>query len=229
MSFVESEGEWLAGREVVGVLADLGVSSPQLDDEERGFSFRADAPLDMRMDGTSGSTAAEYIASVDLDELRALLREHGEDKFAHAIAKSILARQPQTTSELVTAVEVVVPMAARRRGNVATRTFQALRVAVNEEVRELDELLSGAAQVLAVGGVLAVISYHSGEDRVTKEFLKYQATGGCTCPVILGCVCGAAATMTVRKGGAIVATEDELARNPRSRSARMRVGTKVAP
>ncbi len=227
-AFVQDESEWIAGRGVVGVFADLGVSSPQLDDEERGFSFRADAPLDMRMDSTSGITAAEYIASVELDELRTLLREHGEDKFAHAIAKSILARQPQTTSELVTAVEVVVPMAARRRGNVATRAFQALRVAINEEVRELDEVLNGAVQVLAVGGVLAVISYHSGEDRVTKEFLKYQATGGCTCPVILGCVCGAVATMTVRKGGAIVATEDELARNPRARSARMRIGTKVA-
>jgi 16S rRNA (cytosine1402-N4)-methyltransferase len=225
--FVQSERQWIAGREVVGVFADLGVSSPQLDDVERGFSFRADAPLDMRMDGTSGMTAAEYIASVELDELRTLLREHGEDKFAHAIAKSILARKPQTTSELVAAVEVAVPMAARRRGNVATRAFQALRVAINEEVRELNELLDSAVDVLSVGGVLAVISYHSGEDRATKEFLKFQATGGCTCPVILGCVCGAVVTMTTRKGGAIVASDDELARNPRSRSARMRLGVKV--
>lgn len=218
---------WLNGRPIVGILMDLGVSSPQLDDESRGFSFRADAPLDMRMDMSEGLTAAEFLATTDLETLRALLREHGEQKFANAIAKSILARRPSTTSELVMAVEAAVPMAARRRGHVATRAFQALRVAINEEDRELDEGLRSAISLLAPGGVLAVIAYHSGEDRVVKEFLRSQATGGCTCPVMLGCVCGATPTMTVARGGAIVASDEELAHNPRARSARMRIGHKV--
>ena len=225
--FVAQEREWIEDRPVVGVLMDLGVSSPQLDDESRGFSFRADAPLDMRMDASSGVTAAEFIAEVDLDSLRTLLREHGEDKFAHGIAKAIIAKQPKTTTELVAAVESAVPMAARRRGHVATRVFQALRVAINEEERELVEGLNGALEVLAPGGSLVVISYHSGEDRVVKEFLKYQVTGGCTCPVMLGCVCGAVSTMSVARGGATVAGEEETLRNPRARSARMRVGVKV--
>ena len=224
---VEASGSWINGRPIVGILMDLGVSSPQLDDETRGFSFRADAPLDMRMDMSDGPTAAEYIESVDLDTLRALLREHGEQKFANAIAKSILARQPKTTSELVVAVEAAVPMAARRRGHVATRAFQALRVAINEEDRELEEGLRSALAILAPEGVLAVIAYHSGEDRVVKEFLRTQSTGGCTCPVMLGCVCGATPTMSVSRGGAIVASENELDVNPRARSARMRIGRKV--
>ena len=161
---------------------DLGVSSHQLDDAERGFSFRADAPLDMRMDPTRGETAAQYLARVDEHELARALRANGEPRFAGAIARSVLAARPATTGELVAAVERAVPAAARRRGHVATRTFQAVRVEVNDEAGELARGLADALDALAVGGVLAVISYHSGEDRVVKAFLRDAATGGCTCP-----------------------------------------------
>jgi 16S rRNA (cytosine1402-N4)-methyltransferase len=213
---------------VVGVLLDLGVSSPQLDHADRGFSFRFDAPLDMRMDPTSGPTAAELLASMDLDELTGLLRKHGEGRFARAMARSILERSPQTTSELVECVERVVPMAARRRGNVATRVFQALRVEVNGEEAQLHAGLHSAIELLAPGGVLAVISYHSGEDRTTKSVLHDGATGGCSCPVELGCVCGAVKTLRLLKASAVMASNEEIESNPRARSARLRAAWKVA-
>ncbi|MFZ1063715.1 MAG: 16S rRNA (cytosine(1402)-N(4))-methyltransferase RsmH [Acidimicrobiales bacterium] len=221
--------DFLDGSPVTGVLMDLGVSSHQLDDPTRGFSFRADAPLDMRMDPTRGETAAQYLARVDPHELARILRANGENRFAGAIAKSILDRQPQTTFELNEAVARAVPMAARRRGHVATRVFQALRVEVNQEGEQLSAGLEAALDVLAPAGVLAVISYHSGEDRVVKAVLHEAATGGCTCPPELGCVCGAVGRVTVRKASAQLASADEIARNPRARSARLRVARKVTP
>ena len=221
--------EWfLNGAPIVGVLMDLGVSSHQLDDARRGFSFRAEAPLDMRMDPTKGETAAEFLRHVDLHDFVRLLRANGENRFAGSIAKSVLDRQPQTTSELVAAVERAVPMAARRRGHVATRVFQALRIAVNNEEDELVRGLDAALDALAPGGVLAVISYHSGEDRVVKSIFHEAATGGCHCPPELGCVCGAVPTITVFKASARLASSAEIVENPRARSARLRIARKLA-
>ena len=210
------------------VLMDLGVSSPQLDDAARGFSFRSDAPLDMRMDTSQGMTAADFLVRTDLSQLANLLRRHGEQRFAGSIAKSILERQPTTTFELVEAVERAVPMAARRRGHVATRVFQALRVEINDEEHELESGLAATLSVLEGGGLLAVISYHSGEDQVVKAFLHEAATGGCHCPYALGCVCGAQARMIVKKNGAVMADTEEISKNPRARSARLRYGRKVS-
>jgi 16S rRNA (cytosine1402-N4)-methyltransferase len=224
---LDTNADFIGTDSVVGVLMDLGVSSHQLDDASRGFSFRADAPLDMRMDPTRGETAAQFLRHVDQHQFVRLLRENGESRFAGSIAKSVLARQPQTTNELTEAVERAVPMAARRRGHVATRVFQALRIAVNSEVDELASGLDAALDALVAGGLLAVISYHSGEDRVVKSVLHEAATGGCHCPPELGCVCGAVPRATVFKASARLAGQSEIERNPRARSARLRVARKL--
>ncbi len=226
---VQENADFIAGANLVGVFMDLGVSSHQLDESSRGFSFRADAPLDMRMDPTKGETAAQYLARVDQHEFVRLLRDNGETRFAGSIAKSVLERQPQTTKELSEAVERAVPMAARRRGHVATRVFQALRVAVNDEEEQLREGLSAGLDELVVGGVMAVISYHSGEDRVVKAYFAEQKSGGCQCSPDLGCVCGAIQRVTVFKASAQLATPSETALNPRARAARLRAVRKVAP
>jgi 16S rRNA (cytosine1402-N4)-methyltransferase len=226
---VRDHADFLAGESVVGVLMDLGVSSHQLDESRRGFSFRTDAPLDMRMDPTKGETATQYLARVDQHEFARLLRENGESRFASAIAKSVIERQPQTTMELSEAVERAVPMAARRRGHVATRAFQALRVAVNEEDQQLREGLVAALDELSVEGVMAVISYHSGEDREVKAFFAEQQSGGCRCSPELGCVCGAIKRVKVFKASAQLAKPSEVAVNPRARAARLRAARKVAP
>ena len=181
------------------------------------------------MDPTKGETAAQYLSHVDQHEFAKLLRTNGENRFAGSIAKSVIERQPQTTNELTEAVERAVPMAARRRGHVATRVFQALRIVVNAEEEQLERGLDAALEVLAIGGVLAVISYHSGEDRVVKSVLHEASTGGCTCPVELGCVCGAVPRVTVFKASARLATPREIEMNPRARSARLRIARKVAP
>ncbi|MHB2028099.1 MAG: 16S rRNA (cytosine(1402)-N(4))-methyltransferase RsmH, partial [Acidimicrobiales bacterium] len=228
-SLVNANVDFLEGDEVVGVLMDLGVSSHQLDQSERGFSFRFDAPLDMRMNPTSGETAAEFLMHVSTHDLAALLRRNGETRFAGSIAKCIIERQPRTTFELSEAVQRAVPAGARRRGHVATRVFQALRIVVNNEEDELSRGLESALNVLAVGGVLAVISYHSGEDRTVKAFFADQQSGGCQCPKDLGCVCGAVRRVEVFKASARLASASEVARNPRARSARLRSATKVAP
>ena len=236
--------DFIGAEPIVGILMDLGVSSHQLDDASRGFSFRADAPLDMRMDPTQGATlgsankpprcgptrgetAAQFLSHVDQHQLVRLLRENGESRFAGSIAKSVLERQPQTTNELSEAVERAVPMAARRRGHVATRVFQALRIAVNGEEDELANGLDAALEALTAGGILAVISYHSGEDRVVKTVLHEAATGGCHCPPELGCVCGAVPRVTVFKASARLAGQSEIERNPRARSARLRGARKL--
>lgn len=226
---VVRQAEFIGDSDIVGILMDLGVSSHQLDETGRGFSFRVDAPLDMRMDPTSGETAAELLARVDQHELARLLRAHGEGRFAGAIAKSINERQPRTTSELSEAVERAVPKAARRRGHVATRVFQALRVAVNGEEGQLDEGLIAALDALSVGGVIAVISYHSGEDRTVKAYFAEEQSGGCRCAPELGCVCGAIPRVHVFKASAQLASAQEIAENPRARSARLRIARKVAP
>jgi 16S rRNA (cytosine1402-N4)-methyltransferase len=223
------EKAFIGADSVVGVLMDLGVSSHQLDQPSRGFSFRADAPLDMRMDPTTGESAADFLSHVDAHELARLLRNHGEGRFAWAIAKSVVDSRPRTTNELSEAVERAVPMAARRRGHVATRVFQALRVEVNSEEEQLSDGLAVALNALSVGGLIAVISYHSGEDRVVKSFFADQESGGCRCSLDLGCVCGAIPRVHVFKASAQLATVGEIALNPRARSARLRIARKVAP
>ncbi len=226
---ITTHQDFIGDAPIVGVLMDLGVSSHQFDEGARGFSFRVDAPLDMRMDPTRGFTAAQYLASVEVHDLARLLREHGESRFAGAIARAVVAARPATTFELVAAVERAVPPAARRRGHVATRVFQALRVEVNDEPGQLARGLVAALDALAVGGTLIVISYHSGEDRAVKAFFDDARTGGCTCPPGLPCVCGAVARVTIASRGARLATPEEVARNPRARSARLRSALKVAP
>ncbi len=209
---------------VTGLLADLGVSSPQLDIAERGFSFSLDGPLDMRMDSTQGVSATDYLATVSLDDLTSVLRENGEGKFARRIAKALKEAAPiATTTELVAVVDRAVPKANRRRGHVASRVFQALRIAVNGEDQELAELLRSAIDLVTPGGRIAIISYHSGEDGVVKHQFRTWANGGCTCPEHLPCVCGATPKGHVVTKRALRASEQELDQNPRSRSARLRV------
>ena len=219
---------FVGGQPIVGVLMDLGVSSHQLDDSSRGFSFRSDAPLDMRMDPSRGETAAQFLTHIDQHEFARLLRANGENRFAGSIAKLVLERQPTTTNELSEAVERAVPMAARRRGHVATRVFQALRIAVNAEDQQLAAGLDAALDVLDPEGLLVVISYHSGEDRVVKSVLHEASTGGCHCPPALGCVCGAVPLVSVFKASARLASANEIAGNPRARSARLRIARKLA-
>lgn len=224
---IRTNGDFVAASPIIGVLMDLGVSSHQLDDPSRGFSFRFNVALDMRMDPSTGETAAELIARISQDDFVQLLRANGEGRYARAIATAVREGRPTTTDELVALVERAVPIPARRRGNVATRVFQALRIAVNDEERQLDEGLRGAFDALAPDGALMVISYHSGEDRAVKSFLHELSTGGCHCPPELGCVCGAIPSARILRASAVLASPEEIASNPRARSARLRVGWKL--
>lgn len=213
---------------VDGVLLDLGVSSPQLDTPERGFSFQTDGPLDMRM-GAEGETAAELIARLDASELAEVLRALGEEPFARPIARALKAAQPQTTVAAVEAVKRAVPRKAwPKRIHVATRTFQALRMAVNDELGELDRVLAALPGLLSTGGRAAVIAFHSLEDRRVKDAFR-TLEGRCTCPPGLPvCVCGAQGSFRVLTRRAVQASEAEQEQNPRSRSARLRAVEKVA-
>jgi 16S rRNA (cytosine1402-N4)-methyltransferase len=215
--------------EVSGVLFDLGVSSPQLDRPERGFSHRFDAPLDMRMDRTTGPTAADVVNGYDEAALARILADHGDERFASRIARAIVAARPvRTTGELVDVVRAAIPAPARRRGgHPATRTFQALRIEVNEELVILGPALDAAIALLAPGGRIAVLAYHSGEDRIVKERLRHAATGGCTCPPGLPCSCGATPAVRLLKRGAWKPSADEVARNRRAESARLRAAERL--
>jgi 16S rRNA (cytosine1402-N4)-methyltransferase len=216
-----------AGR-ASGVLFDLGVSSPQLDDPERGFSYRADAPLDMRMDRDDGRTAADLLNEIGERDLERLLASHGEERFARRITRAIVARRPiSTTGQLADAVVDAVPAAARRRGHPAKRVFQALRVAVNEELELLGPALDDAIDLLVVGGRCVVLSYHSGEDRLVKERFAFAASGGCECPVALPCVCGAVPSVRLLRRGALLPSPAELERNPRASAARLRAVERI--
>ncbi len=206
-----------------GALFDLGVSSPQLDQAARGFSFREDGPLDMRMDPTTGVTAAELVNGLPEDALAALFRQNGEGRLSGRIARAVVKARPLTsTRELAEVVASAVPAAARRKGHPARRVFQALRIEVNDELGQLAMALPPALSQLAVGGVCAVISYHSGEDRLTKQVFADAASGGCVCPPGLPCVCGAVARHRLVFRGARKATDAEIAANPRAESARLR-------
>ena len=206
-----------------GALFDLGVSSPQLDRVERGFSFRVDGPLDMRMDPTTGLTAADLLNSLPEESLAALFRENGEGRLSGRIARAIVRSRPLTsTRQLAEVVSSAVPAAVRRKGHPARRVFQALRIEVNDELGQLRAALPVALSHLAVGGVCAVISYHSGEDRLTKQTFADAASGGCVCPPGLPCVCGAVARHTLVFRGARKPSPSEVAANPRAESARLR-------
>ena len=214
---------------VAGVLLDLGVSSPQLDRADRGFSYRQSAPLDMRMDPTGGPSATELVGSATVDELAALFAANGEGRFARRIARAIVDARPlSTTGELAEVVARAVPAAARRRGHPARRVFQALRIAVNDELAQLERALSAALWLLAPGGRMVVISYHSGEDRMVKSAFTEAVTGGCTCPPGLPCVCGALPVHELVFRGARKASAAEVAGNRRAQSARLRAVQRTA-
>jgi len=211
-------------RPVVGVLLDLGVSSRQLDTPARGFSLRAEGPLDMRMDPTTGRSAEEVVNQAPEEELRRLFVTHGEGRLAGRLARAIVRARPlHTTAELADVVEAAVPGAARRRGHPATRVFQALRVAVNAEEDELDQALETGIRLLAPGGRFLVLSYHSGEDRRVKWAFASAARGGCTCPPDLPCGCGARPLHRLVFSGSRVPDADEVSGNRRASSARLRV------
>ena len=206
-----------------GMLFDLGVSSPQLDQSGRGFSYRANGPLDMRMDPASGVTAADLVNGLSEQALAQLFRENGEGRLSGRIARAVVGARPVTsTGQLAEVVSSAVPQAARRKGHPARRVFQALRIEVNDEQNELRAALPVALSSLAVGGVLAVISYHSGEDRFVKQTFADAASGGCVCPPGLPCVCGAVARHRLVFRGARKASASEVNANPRAEAARLR-------
>ncbi len=211
---------------VDGVLLDIGVSSHQLDCAERGFSYHSDAPLDMRM-ASEGPTAADLVAGLSWQELAAIFSRYGEEKHSVRIAKAICSRREQqpirTTLQLADIIRDAVPAAARRDGHPARRVFQALRIAVNDELGQLERGLEAAFSRLRPNGRLAVITFHSLEDRMVKQTMAGWCTG-CTCPSHFPvCVCGKKpkAQLVTRKP--VEATPEELERNPRSRSAKLRV------
>jgi 16S rRNA (cytosine1402-N4)-methyltransferase len=215
---------------LAGALFDLGVSSPQLDRAERGFSHRFDAPLDMRMDPTTGRTAADIVNEYSEADLVRVLRELGDERHAVRISRAVIANRPiTTTARLAEVVRDAIPAPARRRGgHPARRSFQALRIEVNGELDVLPLALSRAIERLVPGGRCAVLAYHSGEDRIVKEQLREAATGGCTCPPGLPCQCGAVPTVRLLKRGAWKPSAAEIEANPRSESARLRAVEKLA-
>ena len=215
---------------VSGVLFDLGVSSPQLDRGERGFSYRHDGPLDMRMNPSDQWTAADIVNGYPELELVRMLQEHGDERFAIRIAAAIVASRPiETTAQLAAIVRDAIPAAARRRGgHPARRTFQALRIEVNRELDILPTAIDAALELTAPRGRVAVLSYHSGEDRIVKERFRHAVTGGCTCPPGLPCVCDAVQTVRLLRPGAWKPTAAEVQANPRAESARLRAVEKLA-
>ena len=210
-------------------LFDLGVSSPQVDSPDRGFSYATDAPLDMRMDPEAELSALDVVNEWPAERLAGTIREYGEERHARAIAREIVRRRPlATTSELVEAIRAAVPPAYRfGRGHPARRTFQAIRIAVNDELAALDRALPGAWELLEIGGRLGAISFHSLEDRRVKRFLAERARE-CICPPELPvCLCTREPEAEVLTRRAVAASPEEAERNPRSRSARLRVARKL--
>jgi len=220
--------ERLGAGPVSGVLMDIGVSSHQLDEGERGFSFHQDAPLDMRMDRENPTSAATVLNEWPEAEIARILWEYGEEKWSKRIAQFVVKHRPlKTTSDLVDVIKKAIPAGARREGgHPARRTFQAVRIAVNDELGVLERGLEGAVQVLKPGGRLAVITFHSLEDRIVKQTFN-RWVNPCTCPPGLPvCACGKqpVAVHVTRKP--VTADETELESNPRSRSAKLRVVAK---
>ena len=212
-----------------GALFDLGVSSPQLDRAERGFSYRNDGPLDMRMDSDAPWSADDVVNGYSESELERVIRQHGDERFSRRIARAIVAARPvESTTRLAEIVTSAIPAPARRTGgHPAKRTFQAIRIEVNGELEALPAALDKAIDALAPGGRVAVLSYHSGEDRISKDRIRTAETGGCECPPELPCVCGAVKTVRVVRGIAKRPTAAERESNPRAGSARLRVAEKL--
>lgn len=214
---------------VDGILIDAGVSSFQLDTPGRGFSFRRDEPLDMRMDPDGPTTAADIVNTSDEFDLAAIIFEYGEERRSRRIAREIVARRPlRTTTDLARAVEAAVGRRGQDRIHPATLTFQALRIAVNGELDQLEAALEAAHGLLTPGGRLAVISFHSLEDRMVKQFIR-DHTRDCVCPPRQPtCTCDHRATLRDVARGGRTASEGEVARNPRARSARLRAAERLA-
>ena len=214
------------------VLLDLGVSSMQLDRPERGFSYAVDAPLDMRMDPSSEYSARELVNEASERELADIFRRFGEERYARPIARAIVKQRAQEpyerTGQLVTTIKDAIPAPARfGEGHPAKRVFQALRIEVNDELGALERALPSALELLRPGGRLGVISFHSLEDRLVKQFFRREEHG-CTCPPDFpACVCGSAPTLRATPRRAIRPSAAEVTRNPRAQSARLRVATKV--
>jgi len=214
-----------------GILLDLGVSSPQLDDADRGFSFMRDGPLDMRMDPSSGISAAAWLAEADVEDISFVLREYGEEKFAWRIAQAIVAARAETeitrTAQLAKLISDSVPKSNKEKKHPATRSFQAIRIYINSELDQVNQALQAAMQVLKPGGRLVVISFHSLEDRLVKQFMRRYAKGE---PVPRGIPLTAAQmqqrTELTLIGKAIMPSEQELEANPRARSAVLRIAEK---
>ncbi len=217
---------------VDGILLDLGVSSPQLDDGERGFSYMTDAPLDMRMNSQDFLTAKEVVNTWPQEELRRILFDYGEERYAPKIAAAICRRREQkpieTTLELVDIIRSAMPPAAlREKQHPAKRSFQAIRIAVNDELGSVEKIMADAVKLLNPGGRLAIITFHSLEDRIVKLGMA-EAAKGCTCPPRLPvCVCGNQPKVKLISRKPIVASNEELEVNPRSRSAKLRVCEKL--
>jgi len=217
---------------VDGVLFDLGVSSPQLDEAERGFSFKQDAPLDMRMDSTQTFTAHDLVNTWSLDELTKIFYEYGEEKWSKRVAEFIVRertnRPIETTGELVDIIKAAIPAAARREGgHPAKRIFQAIRIAVNDELNVFAEAIQQAIDVLNPGGRVAIITFHSLEDRIAKQALQ-DAAKGCICPPVLPiCQCTNKPKVKLVSRKPILPSEEEIAMNPRARSAKLRIAEKL--
>lgn len=215
---------------IAGFLFDLGVSSPQLDRAERGFSYRSEGPLDMRMDPSASRDAATLVNTASETELARILRDYGDERFAGRVAGAIVRSRPiASTTDLAEIVRDAIPAAARRRGgHPAKRTFQALRIAVNRELEILPDALDDAIALLVPGGRGAVLAYHSGEDRIVKDRFRFAENGGCTCPPRLPCACGAPRLVRLLTRGARTPSAIEIERNPRAESARLRSVEKLA-
>ena len=217
---------------VDGILLDLGVSSPQLDDGERGFSYMADAPLDMRMNRSDSLTAYHVVNQWSFEELRRILFDYGEERYAPKIASAICARREvkpiETTLELVDIIRGAMPAAAlREKQHPAKRSFQAIRIAVNDELGSVEKVMRDAVDCLNPGGRLAIITFHSLEDRIVKVGMA-DAAKGCTCPPNFPvCVCGKQPKVKLISRKPIVSGDEELERNPRARSAKLRVCEKL--
>ena len=217
---------------VDGILLDLGVSSPQLDEAERGFSYMADAPLDMRMDGGAALSAHAVVNTWSQDELKRILYEYGEERYAPQIAAAICRRRAEkaieTTLELTDIIRSAMPAAAlREKQHPAKRSFQAIRIAVNDELGAVETVMDTAASCLNPGGRLAIITFHSLEDRIVKNGMAKDAKG-CICPPNFPvCVCGNKPKVKLITRKPITSSDEELERNPRARSAKLRVCEKL--
>ena len=217
---------------VDGILLDLGVSSPQLDDGQRGFSYMSDAPLDMRMNGEDALDAKQIVNRWSYEELKRILYDYGEERFAPRIAAAICKRREEreieTTLELVDIIRGAMPASAlREKQHPAKRSFQAIRIVVNDELGSVERVMKKAVPLLNKGGRLAVITFHSLEDRIVKQAMA-EAAKGCTCPPEFPvCVCGKKPQVKLITRKPIVSGEEELERNPRARSAKLRICEKL--